>query len=57
MVDSSDKILVKLSDEHEFEADVVGTDPKTDIALIKINPGETTLQPVELGDSDALSVQ
>ena len=56
VVESADEIVVRLSDEHEFEAKVVGTDPKTDIALIKIDPGEVTLHPVELGDSDKIRV-
>ncbi|GAB4278094.1 MAG: DegQ family serine endoprotease [Deferrisomatales bacterium] len=56
VVEKADEIVVRLSDEHEFEAKVVGTDPKTDIALIQIEPGDTELQPVELGDSDAIRV-
>ncbi len=56
VVESADEIVVRLSDEHEFEAEVVGTDPKTDIALIKIDPGEVRLHPVKLGDSDKIRV-
>ncbi len=56
VVESADEIVVRLSDEHEFEAEVVGTDPKTDIALIKIDPGEVKLHPVRLGDSDKIRV-
>jgi serine protease Do len=56
VVEKADEILVRLLDEEEFEAEVVGTDPKTDIALIKIDPGKTRLQPIELGDSDAIRV-
>ena len=56
VVESADEIVVRLSDEHEFEAKVVGTDPKTDIALIKIDPGELRLHPVNLGDSDRIRV-
>ena len=37
VVENAQKILVKLSDEQEYEAKVVGRDPKTDIAIIKIN--------------------
>ncbi|MDZ4164815.1 MAG: DegQ family serine endoprotease [Smithellaceae bacterium] len=50
-----DKILVKLSDGKELDATVVGHDEKTDIALIKIKPGNH-LPFVELGDSDAVRV-
>jgi serine protease Do len=56
VVEKADEIVVRLSDEEEFDAEVVGTDPKTDIALIKIDPGATQLQPVELGDSEAVRV-
>ncbi len=56
VVESADEIVVRLSDEHEFEAEVVGTDPKTDIALIKIDPGDVKLHPVALGDSDKIRV-
>jgi serine protease Do len=55
VIEKADKIKVRLSDEQEFDAAVVGRDPKTDIALIKI---ETTnpLQAVTMGDSDKLQV-
>jgi len=55
VIEKADKIKVRLSDEQEFDAEVVGRDPKTDIALIKI---ETTnpLQAVTMGDSDKLQV-
>ncbi len=56
VVEEADEIVVKLSDEHEFEAKVIGTDPKTDLALIRFEPKGVTLQPVELGDSDAIEV-
>ncbi len=56
VVDGADEVLVRLSDEHEFQAKVVGTDPKTDIALIRIEPKGVRLQPVTLGNSDALRV-
>ena len=37
VVENAQKIVVKLSDEQEYEAKVVGRDPKTDIAIIKID--------------------
>jgi serine protease Do len=55
VVENAQKILVKLSDEQEYEAKVVGRDPKTDIAVIKINT-KTGLVPASLGDSDNLEV-
>src|SRR4249919_1147833 len=55
VVENAQKIVVKLSDEQEYEAKVVGRDPKTDIAIIKINA--TTGHPAaSLGDSDNLEV-
>ena len=52
---NADKITVVLSDEEEFDAKIIGRDPYTDIALIKINNAKN-LSCVELGDSDALKV-
>jgi serine protease Do len=55
VVENADEIKVKLSNGKEFDAKVVGRDPKTDIALIRIN-GSSDLQPLKMGDSDALKV-
>lgn len=55
VVDGADKITVRLSDEDELEAEVIGTDDKTDIALIKIEPSQP-LQSVPLGSSSSLQV-
>jgi serine protease Do len=54
VVANAEKIIVKLQDEREFEGRVVGTDAKTDIAVIKINA--KNLPVVSLGDSDRLQV-
>ena len=55
VVENAQKIVVKLSDEQEYEAKVIGRDPKTDIAIIKIE-AKTKLTPANLGDSDGLEV-
>jgi serine protease Do len=55
VVENAKKIVVKLSDKREFEAKVVGKDPKTDVAVIKIDSKESLPQ-VRLGDSDRLEV-
>ncbi len=47
-------IRVKLSDDREFAAKVIGKDPLTDVALIKLNSPPKDLPTVVLGDSDAL---
>lgn len=54
VVEAADKIEVKLKDGREFPAKVVGTDEKTDIAVIKIDAKD--LPAAQLGDSDAVRV-
>ncbi|MBI4490206.1 MAG: Do family serine endopeptidase [Deltaproteobacteria bacterium] len=55
VVENARKIVVKLADGREFEAKVIGKDPKTDIALIKIK-GHGNVSVAPLGDSDRLQV-
>lgn len=57
VVGDVDRIKVQLADKRSFDAKVVGTDQKTDVAIIKIT-GDTPddLPIVQLGDSDALEV-
>jgi serine protease Do len=55
VVEKADEIKVKLADDREFDAKIVGRDPKTDLALIRIE-GAWGLIPLALGDSDALQV-
>src|ERR1700732_4146931 len=54
VVEAADKIDVKLKDGREFPAKVVGTDEKTDVAVIKIEAKDCPV--VQLGDSDAVRV-
>jgi serine protease Do/serine protease DegQ len=54
VVDDADNISVTLSDDRQFDAELVGKDPETDIAVIQI-PAES-LTAVPLGESDALQV-
>src|SRR6266700_2641224 len=54
VVEGADKIEVKLRDGRDFPARVVGTDEKTDIAVIKIDAKDLPVIP--LGDSDAVRV-
>jgi serine protease Do len=44
-----------MSDDTEYEADIIGRDPKTDLALIKINAPKPLI-PLKLGDSDSIRV-
>ncbi|MBF0108816.1 MAG: DegQ family serine endoprotease [Magnetococcales bacterium] len=55
VVDGSDKITVRFPDEREFTAKVIGSDSKTDLALIRIETGEK-LPVVDLGDSETAEV-
>ena len=55
VVENAQKIVVKLSDDQEYEAKVVGRDAKTDIAIIKIT-AKVALTAASLGDSDHLDV-
>src|SRR5438552_2573269 len=54
VVEGADHVEVKLKDGREFPAKVVGTDEKTDIAVIKIDAKD--LPVVHMGDSDAVRV-
>jgi serine protease Do len=54
VVDGSDNVTVRLLDRREFKAKVIGTDPGTDLAVLKIEA--TNLTPAPLGDSDAARV-
>ena len=55
VIEDADQIKVRLSNEKEFDAELVGRDPKTDLALIRIAPS-ADLTPLAMGDSDALEV-
>ncbi len=55
VIRNAEEITVKLSDGRTFEAKVIGKDPKTDIALIKIK-SDGSLTTVSFGDSDKLQV-
>ncbi|HIJ55154.1 MAG TPA: DegQ family serine endoprotease [Deltaproteobacteria bacterium] len=55
VIDAADQITVKLSNNKEYDAKLVGRDPKTDLALIKIK-GASDLKPLPMGDSEKLKV-
>jgi serine protease Do len=54
VVDSADRVTVRLTDKREFKAKVIGADKRTDVALIKIEAAN--LPKVSLGDPNALKV-
>jgi serine protease Do len=54
VVDNATTVTVIMSDKHEYKARVVGTDPKTDIAVLKVDAN--SLDPITIGDSDKVQV-
>ncbi len=54
LVGEADKVEVELSDQTKYEADIIGTDPESDVAVIKIDA--ENLPYIELGNSDGLKV-
>ncbi|MGD2271816.1 MAG: DegQ family serine endoprotease [Desulfobacterales bacterium] len=55
VVAQTDQISVRLEDQKEFTATIVGRDPMTDLALIRIKT-DATLNPLPLGDSNLVEV-
>jgi serine protease Do len=51
VVAGADEVTVRLLDRHEFKAKVVGADPNTDVAVIKIDPKTVRLHAAALGSS------
>ena len=56
VIENAEEITVTLADETSFTAKVLGQDQKTDIAVLKIDPGDVALTAVPFGDSDKLRV-
>jgi serine protease Do len=54
VIDGATDVRVTLSDKREFQARIVGSDPKTDIAVLKIEAGN--LSPITIGDSSKAEV-
>ena len=55
VIDKADEILVRLQDDRELKAEVVGRDPKTDLAVLRVESDEP-LPFLEFGDSDKTRV-
>jgi len=53
---TANKITVLMGDQQEVSAKLLGTDPSTDIAVLKIDPQGKTLRVLDLGDSSKLQV-
>lgn len=56
VVADADEILVRLSDRSELQAKLIGADPRTDVALLKVDPAGEKLPTVKLGNSNDLKV-
>jgi S1-C subfamily serine protease len=56
VIQGAKKVQVSFSGQDEITATVVGKDPSTDIAILKIDAHARALTPLELGDSDAVVV-
>lgn len=56
VIEGADTVTVILHEGQEFDAEIVGKDKKTDLALLKINPGTEKLTAVDFGASDKARV-
>ena len=57
VVDGADGVTVQFGeDDDPIDAEIVGTDPSTDLAVIQVDPEEADLVPLELGDSADVTV-
>jgi serine protease Do len=55
VVDGASEVTIRLEDDSVFPAEIIGTDPQTDLALLKIE-AEQSLPSLTLGDSDSAEV-
>ncbi len=55
VIEDADEIKVKLKSGEEYDAEIVGRDPNTDLALVQVKNAKN-LQALSIGDSDALKV-
>ncbi|PZO81508.1 MAG: serine protease [Mesorhizobium amorphae] len=56
VIADADEIEVNFSDGAKLKAELVGTDPKTDIAVLKVDPKLKVLKAVPFGDSDRMRI-
>jgi S1-C subfamily serine protease len=56
VVEDAEELLITLASGQEYEAEVVGTDPASDLAVLRIGAGAELPEPVTLTDSDQLRV-
>ena len=56
VIADADEVVANFNDGTSLQAEIIGRDPKTDIAVLKVNPDEKDLKAVAFGDSDVLRV-
>jgi S1-C subfamily serine protease len=56
VVEGADEVTVGFSNQDTVKAEIVGTDPSTDIAVLRVETSASALRPLPLGDSDKLVV-
>jgi S1-C subfamily serine protease len=56
VVKDADSVSVRFSSGAREEAEVVGEDPSTDVAVLRVDASEESLKPLTLGDSDTVGV-
>ena len=56
VVSGATNVTVRFGDKRTREAEIVGKDDSTDLALLKVDPKDLDLQPLELGDSKSIQV-
>ena len=56
VIEEANRVFVTLADGERLEGAVVGTDPENDLAVVRFDPGNRTLNVIPMGDSDALRV-
>ncbi|MFZ2101827.1 MAG: Do family serine endopeptidase [Oricola sp.] len=56
VIEGADEVSVNFNDGTTIKAEIIGHDPKTDIAVLKIDPGAKVLKPVPFGDSTEMRV-
>jgi Do/DeqQ family serine protease len=56
VVKGADEIIIRLSDKREYRGQILGTDAKTDLAVVRFEPDQHPLTVAPLGNSDSLRV-
>jgi S1-C subfamily serine protease len=56
VIEGADQVEVSFSNGEKMNAEIVGRDPSTDVAVLRVDASARALRPLRLGDSDALEV-